>query len=96
MPLRSGALNRCPSVNGVMPACTFWNALSGTPAKKRPKGSKAFLAAAPAANDSVGAGSQTSMKSARMAISTLAATKSSSCGVRGGGGVGVARSVKEG
>jgi hypothetical protein len=70
-----------------MPGWTFWNALSGHPANMRPNTSNtpflAVAAPAAAANDRVGAGSQTNMKSAMIAIITLAATKSSSCAGRG-------------
>lgn len=55
---------------------TFWKALSGQVARKLSSG---LEAAARRVKDSVGAGSHTNMKSAMMAITTLAPTKSISC-----------------
>jgi hypothetical protein len=65
-------------VKAGMPGWTFWKALSGQPANMRAR-KLSLLALLAAAKDRVGAGSHTSMKSAMMAIITLAATKSNSC-----------------
>lgn len=60
------------------PFGTFWKALSGQHEKKRASAFCGVLQAVAVANDMVGAGSHTSMKSAMMAMITLAVTKSSS------------------
>mmetsp|Transcript_41303 Transcript_41303/g.123317 ORF Transcript_41303/g.123317 Transcript_41303/m.123317 type:complete len:228 (-) Transcript_41303:239-922(-) len=74
-PLRSTAPARCVTLKPSMPGCTFWNALSGQPANAF---ASAPVAAFPRVNESVGAGSHVSMKSAMSAMITLASTKSAS------------------
>mmetsp|Transcript_18053 Transcript_18053/g.50531 ORF Transcript_18053/g.50531 Transcript_18053/m.50531 type:complete len:299 (-) Transcript_18053:208-1104(-) len=72
-PLRAMAPNLCPKEKGSVPGRTFWKALSGQLAKKS---RILLLLTFLGAYDKVGAGNHVSMKSAMMAMMTLAATKS--------------------
>lgn len=78
--MRGGCLQSAQQMHfQCAPSGTFWNALSGQQEKKRAMAFGGVRQLRAFAKAIVGAGSHTNMKSAMMAMITLAITKSSSC-----------------